>query len=64
MPKRPRTPANEEAEERYRRQFKQVLVRFTPAEMAVIDEARGEASRPDYVKDRALTAARRAQRIR
>jgi len=60
MPKRPRTEANEQAEARYRRQFKQVLVRFTEAEMQVIDDARGESSRPDFIKAHGLKAAQRA----
>jgi hypothetical protein len=62
MPKRPRTEANEDAEERYRRKFKQVLIRFTEAEMQVIDEARGESSRPDFLKVHGLKAAQRVGR--
>lgn len=60
MPPRPRTDANQEAEARYRRKFKQVLIRFTEAEMKLIDEALDEGeSAPTFIKEQGLKAAKR-----
>ncbi len=61
MPPRPRTQANEAAEERYRQKYKQVLVRFTPAEMRAIEDAleQGESAAA-FLKAHGLKAAQRA----
>lgn len=62
MPRRPRTEANETAEAKYRQQFKQVLVRFTPAEMKVIEAALDDGeSAPAFLKEQGLKAAQRVK---
>ncbi len=57
MSKRPDT--QKAAEAAYREKFVSVLVRYTPEEAALLDRARGAASRPEYAKQKSLEAARR-----
>lgn len=61
MAKRERTEAQLEAERRYRENRAQVLLRFTPAEMAEIKKASGSDKAAEWIKARALAAAKRAR---
>jgi hypothetical protein len=57
MAKRP--PAQKAAESTYRSKFAaSVLVRLTKQEAAAIDAKRGELTRPEYLKAKALEGAR------
>ena len=57
-----RDPAQKAAEKAYRQKFAaSVLVRFTEDEVAEIDRAKGKTSRPEFVKTKALAAAKRSR---
>lgn len=58
-PARPRTLANEAAEKRYRQKWKAILVRFTPAEMKVLESAlEDDQTAAAFLKEHGLIAAR------
>lgn len=57
-----RDPAQKAAEKAYRQKFAaSVLIRFDEEELAEIDRAKGDASRPEFVKAKALAAAKRTR---
>lgn len=51
-----KSPARRAADARYEAARVSVLVRLTPEEAEAIDAARGERSRPAYLRERARTS--------
>lgn len=56
-----RLPSQKKAERARDERTEQVQVRFSKSEIAEIDAARGEMSRPQWLKGKAIAAAKRAR---
>lgn len=58
MPTKEKTPARKAADARYESARESVLIRLTKEEAALLDAARGDDSRPSWVKAQALAKAK------
>ena len=54
-----KSPARRAADARFEASRERVLVRLTPEEAAAIDKARGELSRPQYLRKVGVAAAKK-----
>jgi hypothetical protein len=56
-----KSKARRDADRRFEESREPVLIRLTPEEARAVDAARGETSRPQWMKAKALAAAKRAR---
>ena len=56
-----KSKARIDADARFEASRVPVLIRLTPAEAAAIDKARGDLSRPEYMKKKAVAASKRSR---